>query len=413
MWVIIFYLYMTKHFTATTRVWLWLVLWGWGLALTSCQKEAEGYEHLLTPLYTPRYAPGFALYSIEGQSSTLVRVYNPWQGAEGVQMDTYIKRGGEEPPRGFTGQVVEVAPDRVVALSSSYIGMLQLLGEVERVVAVSGKQYIANPFIAAPESGVVELGNEIDYERLLSTAPQLLLCYGVDAAQSALTSRLEELGVPYLYLGEYLEENPLGRTEWLVLLAEVLDKREEGIRLFANIEQQYLALAELSKGIAPEARPTVMLNMPWNDAWFLPSSRSYMAQLIRDAGGTPITANDERKSTAIGLEEALSHLATAHYWLHPGQATEEHHLPSKVLEHKAELQPLRLNHVYNNNAQITPAGGSNFYEQGVVEPYLILQDLLLILHPDLLPATTTPTYYRHIVITGSHAPQLPTEGAVE
>lgn len=66
------------------------------LALTlfvSCKEEqTKSYEELLTALYTPEYATGFTIYSLEGYQSTMIRITNPWQGATGVVMDTYIQR---------------------------------------------------------------------------------------------------------------------------------------------------------------------------------------------------------------------------------------------------------------------------------------------------------------------------------
>lgn len=351
--------------------------------LAGCKERKATYEELLTTLYTPEYAPGFILYGLEGMESTIVRVTNPWQGAEGVEMDAFVQRAGEVPPEGFEGEVIPVDPERIVALSSSYIGMLEALGEVERIVGVSGLPYISNEYITDSINGVVDLGQMTEYERLVALEPSLLLFYGVDDAQSAMTARLEELGVPYLYMGEYLEEHPLGRAEWLVVLAELLDKREEGVALFKDIVARYEATRALAEGISDADRPLVMLNLPWNDAWFLPSSQSYIARLIRDAGASPITGGEERGvSNTIGIEQALLHLSEAEYWLHPSMVTRYSDFPPLIQEQAVRIRPIQLNQIYNNNAQSTPAGGSDFWERGVVEPDVILADLLEIFHPE-------------------------------
>ncbi len=48
-------------------------------------------------------------------------------------------------------------------------------------------------------------------------------------AQTAVTDKLKELAIPYMYVGEYLEESPLGNAEWLVALSELTDSRDKGI----------------------------------------------------------------------------------------------------------------------------------------------------------------------------------------
>jgi iron complex transport system substrate-binding protein len=40
--------------------------------------------------------------------------------------------------------------------------------------------------------------------------------------------------------------------------------------------------------------------------------------------------------------------------------------------------------VYNNNRRTTPNGGNDYYESAVVNPDIILRDLVKIFHPDLV-----------------------------
>jgi iron complex transport system substrate-binding protein len=42
--------------------------------------------------------------------------------------------------------------------------------------------------------------------------------------------------------------------------------------------------------------------------------------------------------------------------------------------------------VYNYNNLVNSAGGNAYFEQGVVEPDIILADLIHILHPEVLPS---------------------------
>ena len=48
-----------------------------------------------------------------------------------------------------------------------------------------------------------------------------------------------------------------------------------------------------------------MLNVPYGDSWFMPSTQSYVARLITDAGGRYIyQKNTGNASIPIDLEEA-------------------------------------------------------------------------------------------------------------
>jgi iron complex transport system substrate-binding protein len=51
--------------------------------------------------------------------------------------------------------------------------------------------------------------------------------------------------------------------------------------------------------------------------------------------------------------------------------------------------------IFNNDNQLAETGGNDFYESGVVEPDRILSDLIVIMHPQLLPSYKLK-YYRKL-----------------
>ena len=51
--------------------------------------------------------------------------------------------------------------------------------------------------------------------------------------------------------------------------------------------------------------------------------------------------------------------------------------------------------VFNNNRRQTPAGGSDFWESGVVRPDLVLRDLNAILRPETA-GTAELHYYKRL-----------------
>ena len=179
----------------------------------------------------------------------------------------------------------------------------------------------------------------------------VVLLYGIGDAQTAVTDKLKELYIPYMYVGEYLEESPLGKAEWLVALAELTDSREKGIEIFREIPKRYQVLKALTESV--EQRPTVMLNTPWNDSWVMPSTQSYMAQLVTDAGADYIyQENKSNSSTPIGLETAYKLIQKADYWINVGMASTLDEL--KTVNPKfVDAKAVREKTVYNNNLRTT------------------------------------------------------------
>ena len=363
------------------------------LFLTSCiSNKKTSLEAFNQDIYTPEYAAGFKILGSTNVQSTLIQVFNPLQGAKEVEMSYFISRNGEQAPTGFTGPTIPAGAKRIVCMSSSYIAMLDALGQVNRIVAVSGIDYVSNPYILAHKDSIKDMGPEMNYELLLGLKPDIVLLYGIGDAQTAITDKLKELSIPYIYMGEYLEESPLGKAEWMVVLSELTDSREKGIEIFSEIPKRYLSLKALTESVGQ--CPTVMFNMPWNDSWVMPSTKSYMAQLVADAGAEYIyKENSSNSSTPIGLETAYGLIQKADYWINVGSATSLDEL--KTVNPKfADAKAVRERTVYNNNLRLTPTGGNDYWESAVVRPDMVLRDLIHIFHPELVPDSLY--YYRHL-----------------
>ena len=354
------------------------------IVVAACGRKSVSLEDFDKPVYMLEYASGFDIQGADSKQSVLLTVTNPWQGADGIAVQLFIARDGETAPEGFDGQVLEGDAERIVAMSSTHIAMLDAIGEVDRVVGVSGIDYISNPDIQARRDRIGDVGYEgnINYELLLSLDPDLVLLYGVNGA-SGMEPKLRELGIPFLYVGDYLEESPLGKAEWLVVLSEVVGKRAEGEKVFAEIPVRYNALKQRVAENTLDA-PSVMLNMPYGDSWFMPSTESYAVRLIKDAGGDYIyKKNMSNASTPIDMEEAYLLASAADMWLNVGMANTLGEVKAacpKFVDTRCFLN----GDVYNNNACTNAAGGNDYFESAVVHPDLLLRDLVKIFHPELV-----------------------------
>lgn len=353
--------------------------------LAACNgKKTASISDFSNQLYTPEYASGFSIKGADGYESSIITVTNPWQGADSITTQLFIARGGESAPEGFTGQVLEGDASRIVAMSSTHIAMLDAVGEAGRVVGVSGIDYISNPVISANRDSIGDVGYEgnINYELLISLDPDLVLLYGVNGA-SSMEGKLNELGIPFMYVGDYLEESPLGKAEWMVALSEVVGKRTEGEQVFGGIPVRY---NDLKKRVADTVldAPSVMLNTPYGDSWFMPSTESYVARLVKDAGGDYIyKKNTGNASLPIDLEEAYKLTSEADMWLNVGMANSLDELRTSCPKF-SDTRCFRNGSVWNNNLKTNVAGGNDYYESAVVNPDILLRDLVKIFHPELV-----------------------------
>ena len=336
-----------------------------------------GDESFTTTVYEPHYASGFVI-DADDQGNTLIRVSQPWQGGA-VEEQTLAIFATEDAARGYDGEYIVGAADRIVCMSTSYIAMLDAIDMAGAVVGVSGKQYVMNERVAAnPKVEDVGYDSNLNYELLVSLNPDVVLMYGVTAENGAVTAKLRDLGIPYLYLGDYVEESPLGKAEWLVAIAEIVGCRERGVALFEAIEERYNAVK--SGVVRSEQAPKVMFNLPYQEVWYMPSDESYMVQLVTDAGGDYIYRgkNTSRGSKGVSLEEAYMLVADADIWLNVGQCSTMDDL-HRAAPHFVNTRVVQSGEVYNNNRRRTRAGGSDFWESAIVRPDVVLRDLATII----------------------------------
>jgi iron complex transport system substrate-binding protein len=327
--------------------------------------------------YQPRHARGFCIDTING--AKVLRVVNPFQG-NGRQQYNYTL----------------TAMRHVICMSTTHIGMLAHLGRTDAVIGVSAAKYIYNPALrAAYSAGMLsEVGydSNLDIEKILRLQPAVVLAYGINNEFEQTARKLAEVGVATIYIGEYVEEHPLGKAEWAVAIGAIVGSEDTAMALFANVEREYAALAKLIPDDA--SRIPCLLNAPWNDAWFMPCQHSNMAQYLRDAGGAsvmPLRAQCEAFPESI--ENVYAHSHAAQCWLNAGNAA---NIAALAQMHKliSAMPVLHSGRVYTHNKRCTQQGGSDFFESAAACPHLVLKDLIAILHPQALPQHELYYYQR-------------------
>lgn len=358
-----------------------------------CKQRQENNYGFETEIYNPEYSSGFSINSDKDSLNVIINIYNPWQGAENISSKFLITNNNVSSPVQHDLWINGEAK-RIVCMSSTHVAMLDALGAVDRIVGVSGKQYISNPYITEHEDEIVDIGYEgnIDYEKLLALRPDIVLLFSINGA-SSMEPKLKELSIPFIYIGDYLEEDPLGKTEWIIPIAELIGKRETGINKFNEIVKKYNSLKD-SVAKNCKDKPKVMLNAPLGDSWFMPSTKSYVAQMMKDAGAEYIyTKNTGNTSKPIDMEEAFSLVSKADYWLNIGTMNSLEEVKANFPKFSKENCIVNKN-LYNNNFRSTSGGGNDCYESGVVNPHIILRDLIKIFHPELVKEEFI--YYQHL-----------------
>lgn len=306
------------------------------------------------------------------------------------------------PADGFaTGtQFIEVPTGRVVTLSTTQLPALSQLDLLGHLVAVDSGFYISTPriaeMIAAGDVAEVGFGAEINIEKVLELEPDLVMSYGFNPATDAHPVLLEA-GVFTALDASWRELSPLGRAEWLKFSALFYNQEERANDVYAGIHREYEAMRMLAAELSEAERPKILINsfLGYADAWFIPGEDTYVGQLIRDAGGALLLAQEGSAASAgLSFEVVYDGGLSADIWLVEtfgvNSGTDLIALDSRF----GDFAAFQSGDVWNNNRDENVNGGNNYYEWGVTNPQLVLADLLAIFHPEMLPEHEFAFYQR-------------------
>ena len=341
-----------------------------------------------------KYAKGFNIKKLN-DDNYLITISNPWQEVENIHYDYFFSKQ-KNASHSNSSQII-FPLNRVMCLSTTHIAFIEKLNATDKIIGIS------NPHLAFSEkvrkrfeAGLIaDIGfdQSLNFETIINAKPDLIFIYGVGGENAQFYNKLNELGLNTIFIGEYLEENPLAKLEWIKLFGLLFNEEALANQIFLETENEYLAL--LHRIPENENSPTVLFNLPWKGTWFVPGGNSYLAQMIKLCKGKYLWEDNNSRSTIpLSVESVIVKGSEAEIWLNPGNAKTK----DDILLEDSRLEsfpPFINGRIYNFNKRINENGGNDYWESGVVNPHLILKDLIAILHPDAIPNHEF-YYYRQV-----------------
>ncbi len=333
-----------------------------------------------------KYAQGLSIQKCSGYS--VVKVTNPWPNAQ--QTFTYILKEKNavlpESLKKFTQ--ISVPIQTVVVTSTTHIPSLEMLNVEKTLVGFPQLDYISSPKVRAliDAQKVKELGTNqnLNTEALLDLQPNLIVGYGIDGVHPTL-DLLQKSGLKVMFNGDWNETSPLGKAEWIKFFGALYGKEKLADEIFSSIEKNYLSTKQ--KALKTSQKPTVMAGALYENQWYLPHGNSWGSLFIKDAGANYLWANSKGTgSLSLSFETVLEKAVNADVWIGPSQYTSLAEM-QKDNPHYAQFKAFKNKQVYSYSNKKGATGGLIFYEWAPNRPDWVLQDLVKIFHPELMPDT--------------------------
>ncbi|MCD6018528.1 MAG: periplasmic binding protein [Bacteroidetes bacterium] len=292
---------------------------------------------------------------------------------------------------------IKTPVSRVACMSSIYTTMLAELHCEQFIVAIDNVDYYTNPYIQqkVTENKVIELskGPQIEIEKTIALKPDLFLTFGMGNPKTDIDQKLLQSGLPVAISIDHLEETPLARAEWIKFFACFFNKEAMADSLFTATAKRYNDLKMIAQ--QNTHKPTVLTEIKYGDAWYVPSGKSYMANLINDAGGNYFWKDDQKVgSTPLPFEKVYAKAKDCDFWINQYNVNTRKELISYD-ERYGLFKAFKEGNLYNNNKVQNSGGYSNYWETGITHPDDVLADLIKIFAPAFMPQHEF-VYYKKI-----------------
>ncbi|MCR5710081.1 MAG: ABC transporter substrate-binding protein [Bacteroidales bacterium] len=357
--------------------------------LGACSGRTSGYGGEVRATDTIRYARNLHISYYDDYVS--VRIRDPWDTLRQRQHYVLVDRDKPLPkslPEG--GIVIRIPVEKAVIYTSVHTSIAEELGALDLVAGVCEPEYITSPVVLKriSEGSIADLGNSTspNVEKIIDIGTDMIIA---SPFENSGYGSAEKLGVPIVEAADYMENHPLGRTEWVLFYGLLFGRRAEAEAVFSATERHYMELKAMAAGV--ERKPSVLLERRYGNSWAVPSGGSYIGRMHADAGANYIFGGYQgAKAVHLTFEEVFDRAGDADIWLlkYDTRTPMTYPVLRQEYEPYANFRPWKERRIFACNT-IT----STYYDDITLHPDRILEDLIAIYHPDLLPGHAQRYYF--------------------
>ena len=362
--------------------WYWLLLL---LLAVGCQQTKKvSSKEKSSNRNQIEYAKGFSIFKYEGYS--VVKVSNPWPKAS--KDYTYIlkEKNGIVPDSLKKNPIIAVPIKTIIVTSTTHIPSLEMLGVENSLVGFPNTNFISSEKVRAriATGKVRDIGNtqNINTEIVLDMTPDLIVGFGIDNNNPALDN-LEKSGLKVMLNGDWNEQSPLGKAEWIKFFGVLYGLESKATSIFNGIVSEYQKTVALAKKAT--SKPTVFSGALFENQWYMPQGESWGCQFFKESQSNYLWGSTNGTgSLALSFETVLDQAQKADFWIGPGQFTSLQEM-ANTNNHYTQFKAFQEKKVYSYSSKKGKTGGVIYYELAPNRPDLVLKDILKIVHPELEP----------------------------
>ncbi len=355
--------------------------------------EPEGDRHSGNVFYAERFST-----TRLDDGSTLLQVKVPEGEKIGIEYAYLLVPDDMDVPE-YSGdaRVIRTPLKSVTCENGFQVTLIGMLDSFDAVKGVSGKRRVGQDrvhrMIDKGELATIGFMRGLNMETMLKLDPDLSFV-NVSSVSSDLFEEMMAYGLKPGFFCASLEKHPLGALEWIKFVGAFFEKDSLAAAIFEGREQAYLDALKAVRDI--DRKPSVIAGYSRKGAWSTMGSSRWFVSMLEHAGGDYLFKGQKLdRGHILSHEVAMDAGMQADFWVNTHFRVTDLDGLLQEDERYGLFRCFRNRTVYNNNNYRFDNGRNRFWDEGMTEPHLLLEDLISIFHPDLLPDHTLK-YYRHL-----------------
>ena len=353
-------------------------------SFTECKKnKSTDNNDLNLTKSSIRYAKGFTITKYEGFS--VLKITNPWPKANKIYTYVLKEKNGIIPDSLINFTTINIPIQSVIVTSTTHIPSLEMLGVTNSLIGFPNLNFVSSSEIRAriEAKKVKEIGREqnLNTEVILDLNPDLIIGFGIDN-NNPTYDNLEKSGLKVIFNGDWNEQSPLGKAEWIKFFGVLYGLNKKATTIFNQIEKDYNSTVLLAKNAI--TKPIILCGEMYENVWYMPQGNSWSSLFLKDAKTDYLWANTPGTgSLSLPFETVLEKAQKAEYWFQGSFSSFAEMQNSNI--HYIQFNAFKNKKIYSFSGKKGITGGILFYELAGNRPDLVLKDIIKIVHPELLP----------------------------
>lgn len=180
-------------------------------------------------------------------------------------------------------QILPEPADRIVVSSSTHVAFINRLGMADKIVGIAGAnthEWYLEKIKLNIEKGLISdtgLGTNPNYDEIIALSPDIVILSGGTGMWEEQGKKFDELGIPYIVVSEWLENEPLGQFEWIKVFGLITGTQDKAWSIFEDASKK----AETTVKIVSESKKlTILWAGVFKGIAHVPRNNSYVGELI-------------------------------------------------------------------------------------------------------------------------------------